>query len=89
MEDIRPSLIWVSSGWTSGWRKTLSFAVSSTQYLGVSEATMLEALPLPLNIQDNARRPFSRELRRLRKEAIALAREEPIAREENEQRRMQ
>ena len=53
------------------------------------EATMLEALPLPLNIQDNAHHPFSRELRRLRKEAIALALQEPIAREENQRRRMQ
>lgn len=52
------------------------------------EASTIETLSLPLNIQDNALHPFSRELSKLRTDAISLARQEPIAREENQQRRM-
>lgn len=51
------------------------------------EAGIFEALSLPLNIQDNSHHAFSGELKRLRKEAISLARQEPIAREENQRRR--
>jgi hypothetical protein len=52
------------------------------------EASIFKVLPLPLNIRDNGHHPFSGELNRLRKEAISMARQQPIAREENQRRRM-
>ncbi len=51
------------------------------------EQKLLETLSLSLNIQDNQYHPFSRELSNMRKEAKKLARGEPIAQEDNQQRR--
>jgi hypothetical protein len=51
------------------------------------EYELLDALSLPLNIQGNQRHPFSSELSNMRKESKKLARSEPIAREDNLQRR--
>jgi len=50
------------------------------------ERDILGRLSLPLNIQDNDLHPFSGELSKFRKEAKRLARVEPIAREDNQQR---
>jgi hypothetical protein len=52
------------------------------------EASIFKVVSLPLNIQDNAHHPFSAEVSKLRKEAMFLARQEPVAREDNQQRRM-
>jgi hypothetical protein len=51
------------------------------------ELELLKSLSLPLNIKDN-HHPFSIELSNLRKEAGKLAREEPIEREDGQQRRI-
>ena len=55
--------------------------------LGV-EKEIIESVSLPLNIQDNQHHPFSGTLSDMRKEAKRMARETPIAREDNQQRRM-
>ncbi|MCL5777213.1 hypothetical protein M1105_09460 [Limibaculum sp. FT325] len=52
------------------------------------EKELIRKLSLPLNIQGNAAHPFYPVLKRLRAEAIATARETPIASESNQQRRM-
>jgi hypothetical protein len=52
------------------------------------EEELLGTLSLPLNIKGNKDQLFSDELNRLRKHAIRLAREMPIAQEGNQQRRM-
>jgi hypothetical protein len=52
------------------------------------EKEIFESLSLPLNIQDNKHHPFSNTLSEMRKEAKRIARETPIAREDNQQRRM-
>ena len=51
------------------------------------EADVLEALSLPVNIQDNDHHPFTRRLREFRAEAKRSARERSIAREDSQQRR--
>ena len=51
------------------------------------EADMLDALSLPLNIQDNDHHPFAARLSEKRVEAKRSARELPVAREDNQQRR--
>ena len=50
------------------------------------ESDILGRLSLSLNIRDNDHHPFSGELSKFRKEAKRLARAEPIAREDNQQR---
>jgi hypothetical protein len=50
------------------------------------EKEILQALSLPLNLQDNQAHPFWAELSDLRKEAKRSAREEPIADETGQQR---
>ena len=51
------------------------------------EKEILQALSLPLNVQDNQHHPFSGELSELRREAGRLAKEEPIEPETDQQRR--
>ncbi|GBF25049.1 hypothetical protein MnTg02_00078 [bacterium MnTg02] len=51
------------------------------------EKQLLESLSCPLNIQKNSDHLFAGELKRMRKEAIRQAREEPIAQEHNQQRK--
>jgi hypothetical protein len=51
------------------------------------ELELLKSLALPLNIKDN-HHPFSLELSKLRKEAGRLAREEPIAKENGQRRKL-
>ena len=50
------------------------------------EKEILQALSLPLNLQDNQAHPFWAELSDLRKEAKRSARGEPIADETGQQR---
>ena len=50
------------------------------------EKEILQALSLPLNLQDNQDNPFGTELSDLRKEARRSAREDPIAGETGQQR---
>ena len=50
------------------------------------EKEILQALSLPLNLQDNQAHPFWAGLSDLRKEAKRSAREEPIADETGQQR---
>ncbi len=52
------------------------------------EADVLRTLPLPLNIQHNWHHPFSGELSKLRTDAKLVAQQEPVAREDNQRRRM-
>ncbi len=54
----------------------------------VLEEELLGTLSLPLNIRGNRDHAFADALNRLRKEAISLAREIPVAQEGNQQRRM-
>jgi hypothetical protein len=51
------------------------------------ERDLLGRVSCPLNISGNAHHPFSREMNRLRREAIQTARNSPIAREHNMRRR--
>ena len=50
------------------------------------EKGILQALSLPLNLQDDQAHPFGAELSDLRKEAKRSAREDPIADETGQQR---
>jgi hypothetical protein len=52
------------------------------------ENGVIESVSLPLNIQGNRHHPFSSILSDMRKEAKRTARETPIARENNQQRRI-
>jgi hypothetical protein len=52
------------------------------------EAELLQTLSLPLNIDQNGDHAFTPKLRAMRKEAKRLAREQPIAHENNQQRLM-
>jgi hypothetical protein len=52
------------------------------------EHNVLGRIACPLNISGNAHHPFSREINRLRREAIQAARSSPIAREHNMRRRV-
>jgi hypothetical protein len=51
------------------------------------ERGVLERVSCPLNVSGNAHHPFAREINRLRREAIHIARNSPIAREHNMRRR--
>lgn len=53
------------------------------------ENEILSYVSAPLNIQDNAHHPFSLELSKLRRLAKSEARKMPVAREDNQQRRVQ
>lgn len=50
------------------------------------EREILGSVSLPLNIRDNQHHPFSSELSKIRRNAIRLAKESPIAREDNQRR---
>ena len=52
------------------------------------EASVFRTLSLPLNLQDNDHHQFKIELSKLRSDAKSAARQEPIAREDNQRRRM-
>jgi hypothetical protein len=52
------------------------------------EKEIIKSICLPLNIQDNSHHPFSDKLSTLRKNAKQLARQQSIANEDDQQRRM-
>ena len=52
------------------------------------EKEIIEEVSLPLNIQDNSHHPFASELSTLRSCAKKIAREMPIANEDNQQRQL-
>jgi hypothetical protein len=52
------------------------------------EREIFESVSLPLNIQDNQHHPFTKTLSDMRREAKRIARETPIANEDNQQRQM-
>ena len=53
------------------------------------ETELLQTLSLPLNIEQNGEHAFASKLGEIRKDAKRLARDQPIAREDNQQRSMQ
>jgi hypothetical protein len=75
--------------WLDNWMEKNAFVCWATHpEPWKMEAEIIERVSLPLNIQDNKHHPFSKTLSNLRKEAKRIARENPVAKEDNQNRKM-
>lgn len=83
----RMTLTHIGEQWLDDWMKENAFVcwVEHPAPWEV-EREVLGNLSLPLNIRDNKHHPFAGRLSNLRMEAKRLARKEPVAREDNQQR---
>jgi hypothetical protein len=84
----RTTFTHVGEQWLDRWLETNAY-VCWIEHARPWEAEheVLKEVSLPLNIQANAHHPFTPILSQMRREARRQANEEPIAREDNQQRR--